>query len=360
MTQTAPPDTATLVESAIVSRPSDNGVGPKLPPAKRTFTLHAAREAWEPQPPKNWLVEGLIAPGDVCLLFGDAGVGKTWLFTDLAVSVATGAEWLGKTTCGAPVLIIDEESGFRRLTDRLARTMRGHRIAPGTLVPVNYIVLAGFNFLADPTCFTDLDTAIRETDARLVIIDALADIMLGGDENAVADTQPVFHGLRVLAEQTGVAIVVIHHSNKAGGYRGSTAISGAVDLSLQVSRSDAGTLKIESVKARDVEPITFGCRPTWDALTNAFCLDPVDLRPVGQLFGRGERYVLRYLWEHPNGASKRDIENGTETCSSGTARNAIYNLVEKGLSRRTDEGKQREAATFALTIEGKRAAQALV
>ncbi len=68
--------------------------------------------------------------------------------------------------------------------------------------------------------------AIRDVDAKLVIIDALADVMAGGDENSVKDTQPVFMQLRKIAEETGAAILVIHHVNKMGDYRGSTAIPG--------------------------------------------------------------------------------------------------------------------------------------
>ena len=76
--------------------------------------------------------------------------------------------------------------------------------------------------------------AILESHARLVIIDASADIMPGGDENSVQDTQPIFHCLRAIAEEAQCAIIVIHHSNRNGQYRGSSALKGAVDLMLMI------------------------------------------------------------------------------------------------------------------------------
>lgn len=359
MQQPDAPDIEALVASAIVSQSPGNGTGAEPLPAHR-FTLHSAREAWEPQPPKTWIIEGLVGAGDIVLFFGDAGLGKTYILIDAAICVARAEPWLNRSTIAAPVLIVDEESGYVRLTDRLARTMRGHGVAPGTDIAVHYIVLAGFNFLSDPSWFADLRGAIVGTGARLVIIDALADVMLGGDENAVRDTQTSFHGLRSVAEATGAAIIVIHHTNKNGGYRGSTAINGSVDLALQVSHGQAaGTLEIKSVKARDIEPVRFACRPTWDAVTESFHLEPVDRRPAGRQLGKGETYVLRYLWQHPHGASKLDIEAHADTCSAGTAKNAIYDLVSKALVRRTDDGQEREAATYALTIEGQRVAEAV-
>lgn len=87
------------------------------------------------------------------------------------------------------------------------------------------VSLAQFNLLKNSDDADLLTRLVLELDAKLVIIDALADVMLGGDENAVKDTQPVFANLRFIAELTGAAFIVIHHANKLGGYRGSTAIA---------------------------------------------------------------------------------------------------------------------------------------
>jgi len=327
--------------------------------AQPRVTLHRAVDVWTPRPPKQYIVHGLLAERDVAMMYAEPGLGKTYICVDLGVSEAIGAHWLGMATAGAPVLLIDEESGYNRLSDRIERTMRGHGVARGTDMPLTYACLAGFNFLSDETWFDELERLVHETGARLVILDALADVMLGGDENSVQDTQPVFHGLRVVAEHTGAAILVIHHSNRSGEYRGSSAIPGAVDLALQVSREGHGPIKIESKKVRDIEHVTFGCDMVWDALTDSFYLRAVDLRPASRILSKGEKYVLRHLAANDGEATKEDIENNADSCSASTAKNAIYTLADKKLLRRTNAGQKGTDASYALTHEGREEAKGL-
>lgn len=332
----------------------DDSLGGALHPAqassKKAVTLHRASEAWRPRPVAPEIVRGLIRAAALVLLFGLAGIGKTWVFMDLAVCVAAALEWIGRHTAGGAVLVIDEESGDRRIAERLERTMRGHGIAPGTDLPIFWASLEGFDFRkAEPWCAV-LQDLIGQTGAGLVIVDALADVMLGGDENSVQDTQPVFHHLRSIAEATGAAIMVVHHSNKAGGYRGSTAIPGAVDLALQVSAvSEGGPLKIETVKARDIAPAVLGCRGVWDDLTQTFALAAVDLQPAGARLNKSEKYVLRYLREHGD-SELAVIRANADSCSPAGARQAVYSLADKKQIERKNAGGTGERAVYGLVV----------
>lgn len=331
---------------------------PEQPPRKPRYVLHRAVEAWEPRPPREWLLEGLIGAGDVVLLVGEPGVGKTYFFLDLGVQVATGRAFLDLATSSSPVLIVDEESGNRRLQDRLERIMRGRGIAPGSDIPLSYITMAGFSFLVDPMWFTDLELAIEETGARLVILDALADIMLTGDENAVRDAQPVFRGLKGVAEQTGATIVVVHHANRAGQYRGSSAIPGAVDLALQLSRKEkTGPVTVETTKARDIEPMKFTCRMRWDETTDTVWWERVtgeDATEPTVTFSNAERVVLRYLQACGGAATKPEIENNAG-CTASAARHALYSLCDRHYLERGDSlGRGRGvAAVYKMSATGR-------
>ena len=179
--------------------------------------IHKAAEALEPQPSVDYAIKPLFAWPGTSLIVGEGGAKKTYSMIDSAISVAMGEPWLGFPTFRSPVLIVDEESGFRRLTRRIGDVMRGHSASPD--IPLFYVSLAGFNLMA-PADVLRLKALILEVGARFVVIDALADVMLHGDENLVKDVQPVFYNLRQISEETESHISTIHHANRNGNYRG--------------------------------------------------------------------------------------------------------------------------------------------
>lgn len=241
------------------------GVQSSTPPATQPgrFRILTAADALLPQKPVSWLVDKLFTAGSLNILFGLPGAKKTWALLDMAVCVASGAQWLGMSTQTAPVLVVDEESGERRLLRRLGEVIRGHGRESENL-PISALSLAGFNF-RNSEDVNRVHEFILQTGAGVVVIDALADVMPGADENAVKDVQPVMLALRQVAERTRAAIILIHHANKTGlQYRGSTALPGAVDCMVQVT-SDTGDNKInfDIVKSRDGEPFKFAAAAWW-------------------------------------------------------------------------------------------------
>lgn len=312
-------------------------------PGKRRYTLHSAAESLEPQPPIEWVIDRLFSAGSVSILFGEPGSKKTYALLDAAVCVACGVKWLDFDTRQSSVLIIDEESGKRRMNRRLGEVLRGH-MADGS-TPIHYTTLERFQLaqLADALA---VESAIEESGARFVIIDALADIMPGADENAVKDVQPIFLALRGIAERTQAAIVVIHHANKIGTYRGSSAIKGAVDLLLVAqSKPDDTTINFSFDKARDVEPFKFAARAVFDG--DQVYLSAAEVVTPERALSRSQQYVMRHLAEHGPSLIK-DIMDHADVCAPGTARSAVYALADLGKVERVDAGGPGETARYAL------------
>jgi RecA-family ATPase len=223
---------------------------------KNRIIIRNAAYALTPRTPINYIIDKVISPGSVNVWAGKFGNGKTYVTLAAGVSVALGIDFLGMPTKQTTVLFIDEESGDQRLSTRLAATLRG--VDGGEETLINFISLAGFNLLKRPGDAELLQSCIEQTQAGLVFIDALADIMLGGDENSVKDTQPVFAALRKIAENTRAAIVLIHHTNKLGEYRGSSAIPGAIDSMLLIEKDEkTNVITFKSIKNRDGEPLKF-------------------------------------------------------------------------------------------------------
>lgn len=295
----------------------------------RRWKVRNASEAMQPQPPIEYLVDGLISRGSVSIFYGTPGSKKTYSLLHLGACVANGTSWLGMSTNKARVLIVDEESGEIRLARRLREIMLGEVLDPD--LPFQYVCLAGFR-LDDDKDPVLLESLITETKAELVIFDALADLM-SGDENSKQDTQPVLTSLRRIAERTGAALVVIHHSNKNGDYRGSSAIKGAVDTMIHVTSED-GTNRIDfkSEKNRDGELIKFAATASWEG--DQFYLNRADSTSLSNQ-SQSEKYVLDYLTENGN-APLDKITASADICSPRSAKAAVYKLANNGAIYRTN------------------------
>jgi hypothetical protein len=321
-------------------------------PAEEKLPRYVVRDAafaLAPQKPLEWVIEQLISAGSVSLFYGEPGSKKTYALLSLAVCVALGKPWLGFTIQPQKVLIIDEESGERRLTLRIGAALRGEIGDEDT--PLEFVSLAGF-MLDKKEDAEDLQALIEKRGAGLVIIDALADVMTG-DENSKQDTQPVFTTLRRIAEKTNAAIIVIHHSNRKGGYRGSSAIKGALDLMVKII-SDEGShwIQFKSEKSRDIEAVKFTAKATWTE--DQFYLSEVDEEEKPKPLSRSQKYIMRYLEE--NGPSPLpDIMGAADSCSPQAAKQAVYALVDKEMVYRANpEDKGRGAvAIYAPTNEEK-------
>lgn len=87
---------------------------------------------------------------------------------------------------------------------------------------------------------------ILRINAELVVIDHLTEYGAGHvkDPNSPTEYQPILKTLRMVAQQSHCAIVLLHHSSKAGGYRDSTQIGAGVDAIVEISPDE----KDESIR----------------------------------------------------------------------------------------------------------------
>jgi len=311
------------------------------------YRVRNAAFALENQQPSEYIVQNLFGKGSVSVIPGAPGTKKTYSLLSCGVCVAMGEPWLRFNTKKSNVLFVDEESGEKRLSRRLGEVLRGEFGDETTAI--NFISLAQFD-LRDPVEAVLLQDLIVDLDAEFVIIDALADIMPGADENAVKDVHPVFMRLRRMAEETGAAIVIIHHTNKGGGFRGSTAISGAVDLMLIMeSKKDEARIEFKTEKARDIEPISFSAEAHWS--DGKFWMTDCDPREKPKTFSKAQKYVLKYLLK--NGPSLvGEIQSDPKDCTEAAAKRAVYDLAGDDLITRIDEGGPGVPATYSLTEKG--------
>jgi len=312
--------------------------------ARDAVVIRWAGEALQPQAPPDWIIQDVIAAGNVVVVVGEPGSKKTWLLLDAGVCVASGEPWLGKPTKQMTVLLIDEESGVNRLNRRLGAIMKAHDA--DERLPLAYACMSGLSLLENDAA-DRLVHYIQTAGAGFVVIDALADVMLGGDENAVKDVQRVFYNLRRAAERTGAAIVVIHHTSKAGNYRGSSAIKGAVDLMLMVeSKPKSPNIDIATQKSRDTEPFNLYATARFE--DEVTIISSSTGASASESLSDCERHVLRYLAEHGD-ATVAEIKANSGKHSEDATRQAIYSLKGKGKVERKDDGSSGVRAIYGVS-----------
>jgi RecA-family ATPase len=210
----------------------------------------------------EWIVDGWIPIGDVTLLYGDGGVGKTLLAQELMASTAIGAPWctLPARRCKSlGVFCEDDDDELHRRQDSIQRFLgtdfhddRMDNMCWWTRKGENNL-LCTFDYEGviqlTPLYFAILDAA-KDMGARLVILDTAADLF-GGNENDRGQVRQFMGSLSRLAMAIGGAVVMCAHPSKSG-----MAVGGSMDSgSTGWSNSARSRLSLERLKADGEEPV---------------------------------------------------------------------------------------------------------
>jgi hypothetical protein len=295
------------------------------------------------RPPIEHVVKNVIERGSNNLWFGKYGSKKTWVVTYLAVCVAAKKSYLGMEVNGGPVLYVDEENGEDRISNRFAMCIRGALVTAD--IPLYYISLAQVNFLKKPNDAVLLAALIKELGAVLVVFDSLSDIMAGGDENAVKDTQPVFMALRKIAESTKAAVITLHHTGKNDDYRGSSAIPGALDDMIRItSEVSSPYIQFRSEKKRNGLPIEFAACATWT--DEQFYLSEADMPANKEHLSKSQRFIMDQFESCDQVTIDMAIDTSGDLYSESAIRKAFQDVAAKGLITRIDGGGRGAKAVF--------------
>ena len=215
-----------------------------------TFTLVGDLKARPPE----FVIDGMIETETLGVIFADPGSGKSFLAADMAMSVATGETFHGRTTMQGPVFFIAGEghSGLARRFEAWAR----HRGLSRQGVPLlKSDRAAQFLDAASARAVSQSVDALAAGHGtpRMIIIDTLARNYGPGDENSTQDMTAFVAAMDDLkARYSGCCVVVVHHSghgDKARG-RGSMALKGAADFEYRLEK-DGETISVANLKMKD-------------------------------------------------------------------------------------------------------------
>lgn len=203
----------------------------------------ASSLAGHPVPPRQWIVPKFIPARTVTLLGGDGGSGKTLLGLQLGVAMCAGRSWLGQMPSQGGCIFLSAEDEMDELHRRLADICQATDTDMAGLASLHVVPVAGRDatlatfdrshrrIIATPL-FKQIEALVAELQPKLLVLDTLADIF-GGDENNRGQTRAFVGMLRGLAIEQDVAVLVNSHPSLSGlssgsGTSGSTGWSNSV------------------------------------------------------------------------------------------------------------------------------------
>jgi len=253
MSDVSLPEPAAAIATAHVWKPATNGHENSRLLASAAFSADQLQSM--KFPPVKFVVPGYIVEG-VTLVAGKPKIGKSWLVMHAAIAVARGGYTLGNIQCiEGDVLYCALEDNPRRLQRRMKKLFKSDPW-PSRL-----------SFVCDMPRLKDGGVQlIREwiechPEARLIAIDTLVKVR---DPRAVQDSSyeadyASVAQLKSLADEKGVAIVLVHHVRKMAAddpldtVSGTTGLTAAVDSVLVLTRDGSGTTL--HGRGRDIEEI---------------------------------------------------------------------------------------------------------
>lgn len=203
-------------------------------------------------PPVRWLVEGLVCRGDIHLLIGEPGIGKSWITMALAQAISNGdSGFLGMAVREhGRVLYVDEENPEDLIYDRFRKLGLNREGARN----IRYLNNIGVRL--DTGDAQILVEEALDFEPSLVVLDSLTRFHTQ-DENHAGAMASLFHNaLKPLARETGAAVVLIHHANKTDSNssyrrsRGSGDITASVDTAYDVRETGENALVMATFKSR--------------------------------------------------------------------------------------------------------------
>ena len=185
--------------------------------------------------PPSFHVKGVLPQAALAVIYGAPSSGKTFLAMDIGFAVAQGVPWRGlKTIQGTVAYIAAEDSHGVRM--RAKAYAQEHKVEH---MPF-YILGAAPNFRDFDDMTQVAKAVVALGDVSLIFVDTWARALAGGDENSAKDVGEAVTLCAKLNRATGATVILIHHSGKDStkGARGSTALLGACDAEIEVSRCE--------------------------------------------------------------------------------------------------------------------------
>jgi archaellum biogenesis ATPase FlaH len=202
--------------------------------------------------PMEWVIKGWIPKQGIAMMYGESGVGKSFIALDMACSIASGKLWQNiKTSQGTVVYLAGE--GNYGIRQRIASWCIKNDVEN-----LDNLLISNKPLDLDaPGSAIKVIEAIKELSdghINILYVDTLNNHM-SGDENSARDTRTMINNCKIIGAALGCTVVFVHHTGlndaSKGRARGSSAWKGSLDSSVLISKSGGDVIKISCEKMKD-------------------------------------------------------------------------------------------------------------
>ncbi|MDZ4662934.1 MAG: AAA family ATPase [Pseudomonadota bacterium] len=237
-----------------------------IPQKKKYFPYGVAGEM-PIETDDNYLIMNTLDRGDLSMLYGAPGGGKTTVAMSLAHHIAMGIDWNGRKVKQGGAIILTLEGKYSAIM-RIQAQIKYMNLE-NKFIPF-FMITGPFSALSKPDVEKLINTIFEienkyQIKIEVLIVDTLSRSTAGNDENNAKDVSMVVKTFDFIRELAKVAIILIHHSgkDKSKGGRGSNALLGAVGTEFMADKID-NQHQIFFTKQRNYEcapPIAFNLKP---------------------------------------------------------------------------------------------------
>jgi AAA domain/DnaB-like helicase N terminal domain len=160
------------------------------------------------------IVAGLAHQGSKVAVGGGSKSYKTWLLTDLAVSVAAGSAWVGRRTAPGKVLYVnlEIERSFYQKRVRAIAEAKGLSLSEAWRKNLDVWNLRGYCMDAESLCKNLC--RLKGKGYALIVVDPLYKIVGNREENSNDQITSLLNLLEKVARETGAAVAYGNHFSK--------------------------------------------------------------------------------------------------------------------------------------------------